>query len=104
VPAVVLEFQELVGQRRLDRLEEPDARELAAVLTVRRAQVYRRMAGKIRAAANRDPDDSESSEVVVLNRDELEAIHLACAEEPAFQRRVSLERLCGEVAQALAGL
>jgi hypothetical protein len=102
VPTVVLTFEELAGRQRLDRLEEPDARELAEVLEARGAQVYRRMAAKILVAVNRD-GDTETSEEVVLDRDELEAIHAACGEEPAFQRRPSLERLCGEVAQALTG-
>jgi hypothetical protein len=104
VPAVVLAFEELGGQRRLDCLEEPDARELADILAARHAQVYRRMAAKIHAAAGRGPGDGETTEDVVLDRDELEAVHLACSEEPAILQRPSLKRLCGEVARALAGL
>jgi hypothetical protein len=105
VPTVVLVFREAIGQRRLDRLEEPGARDLADILTARRAQIYRLMGAKIRAAANRDPVEEVAEDGdVLLDREELEAIHRACAEEPALQQNPSLKRLCSEVSRALAGL
>jgi hypothetical protein len=90
--------------RPLGRLEELDAFLLHAQLL--RAPVSGSgfdAATRIRAAANRDPDDVETSKVVVLDRYELDAIDTAFKQAPDLHGP-NFKALCNAVALARAGL
>ena len=104
MPAVALAFQGLLQPRPLGRLDEADARSLAEVLNARHSPHCLSAARRILAAANRARNDSETTEDVVLSRDELEHVELACAEEQALQQWPGCKRLCDKVARMAAGL
>jgi hypothetical protein len=100
---VVLIFHRLTNDHTFATLDDVDARTVAAGIQLPPSEAGRLLGSRISTALRVSEERGGTSEVVFMNRHELESVHEACRDSLDMHRVRSLKDFCAEVARTLAG-